>query len=156
MTVKNIVLFDIDGVLFHPTHRVQHWLDGDYDTYFKLAHTDEPIPQGLATCRKFLKDPDYRVLFVTGRCNTEEHRATTLAMLSHHLGVKIYSFQLIMRTWPIPESENAPDADVKPMLLERAGYAIEDVFLVFEDRLSIVNKWRSLGITCYQTDPGWD
>lgn len=152
---KTLVVFDIDGVLFDPhPDRVQAYLDGRHDTYFSMAWMDTPIQQGIMMCRMFLS-AGYNVLFVTGRGDTPTHRQDTLDMLQHHLGYVLTDDQLLMRKFPIPEDEAHEDHVVKPQMIERAGYFLNDIFLVFEDRPSIVNMWRERGITCYQTQEGW-
>ena len=153
---KNLVIFDIDGVLMDSQARAQFWVDGDYEKYLNATATDKPIKQGLEVCRMFLRNHQFSVVFVTGRGDTPSHRKATLKDLEHYLGIPLDTSQLLMRAWPIPEEEKYNDAVVKPKLITDAGYSLEDIFMVFEDRPSIVNMWRERGTVCYQTEKGWD
>jgi hypothetical protein len=149
--MRNLVIFDIDGVLLSCQHRVQHWMDGDFDTYASLALKDSPIPQGVLICWMFLTNPNYRVLFVTGRGDANNHREDTLVCLRQHIHTGIRYDQLLMREWPLVDSLG--DAEKKPLMIQQAGYSLDDIFMVFEDRDSIVEMWRTRGIVCYQTQP---
>lgn len=151
MKRRNLVIFDIDGVLFEPQHRIQDYIEGRFDEYFSKALTDEPIEQGLATCRMFLDSPDHYVLFVTGRGDHANHRKDTLEMLYTHLDRSFWPTQLLMREWPIPPEQAHPDSVVKPQMIEAAGWSLNNIFMVFEDKTSIVNMWRARGVIAYQT-----
>lgn len=146
---RDLVVFDIDGVLLDCQHRVQHWLDGDFFKYASLAHKDTPIPQGIAVCKMFVANPEFRTIFVTGRGDSLVHRVATLTQLQTYVNQDIHNYQLIMREWPLVD--DLDDAQKKPLMIEAAGYSIDEIFMVFEDRDSIVQMWRDRGITCYQT-----
>lgn len=46
------------------------------------------------------------------------------------------------------------DTEVKPELLAKAGITPDDVYLILEDRDSMVAKWRELGYRCLQVADG--
>jgi hypothetical protein len=46
------------------------------------------------------------------------------------------------------------DTEVKPELLAKAGITPDDVYLILEDRDSMVTKWRELGYRCLQVADG--
>jgi hypothetical protein len=151
--MKNIVVFDVDGVLLNCEHRLQLLLDGHHEEHFALASKDKPIPQGIAICKMFLNNPDYRVLFVTGRGDTPYHRQITRYDLEDYMDYTIHDAQLLMREYP-EVGEHLHDTVKKPLMIEQAGYSLDDIFMVFEDRNSIVDMWRSRGVTTYHTQPG--
>jgi hypothetical protein len=160
MTNKKLVVFDIDGVLLNCDHRVQHFVDGSHATYVALARGDTVIEQGVTLCRMFLSDPCYKLLFVTGRGSSEDkenpyytHRFETLSKLQLHVDGRISNSQLFMRDWT-PDAPIVHDTIKKPQMIEEAGYNLDDIFMVFEDRQCIVDMWRARGVTTYQTQSG--
>jgi len=157
---KNLVVFDIDGVLINSEHRINYFLEGKHQLYVDLARGDTVIPQGAATCRLYLNDPQYEVVFVTGRGESLNpsnpyytHRFETLLALQNLVSPKIRGTQLLMRDWE-PDAPVVPDTIKKPLMLEENGYSLDDIFIVFEDRQCIVDMWRERGITVYQTQRG--
>lgn len=149
--MKNVIVADIDGCCVFSDQRLPHFLRGDLEAWHAAHPTDQPIPQGVVVYRKFLTDPDFRFVFLTGR--PESARAYTLAHLQWWIHPSITHEHLLMRPDHIKISD-MPDSELKPVLLELSGVPTSEVFLVFEDRRSIVDKWRSLGVTVYQTDVG--
>lgn len=150
---KNLVVFDLDGVLLNSKHRIQLWIDGKHEEYFKLGYKDTPIPQGIAIGTMFLNNPAFRVIFVTGRADTQVHRADTLLALKEYIDYSITDAQLLMREYP-EVGQHLHDAEKKPLMIQQAGYDLDDIFLVFEDRNSIVEMWRSRGVIVYHTQNG--
>lgn len=65
--LKKLLLFDIDGTLADDTHRVHHFLSGDYASYFKSAKADLPLDTGIRLAQKYAGDSDYEVQYLTGR-----------------------------------------------------------------------------------------
>ena len=153
MTKKSLVVFDIDGVLLNSDHRVQLWLDGKVEEYFSKALGDTLILQGITICKTFLANFNYDVLFVTGRGDTLNHREDTLLMLRCCISTGISNSQLLMREYP-EVGPHLHDTVKKPLMIEKAGYDLNDIFMVFEDRKSIVDMWRARGVMCYQTQDG--
>ena len=149
--MKNVIVADIDDCCLSPNGRIQHYLNGDLERYHAEHHTDEPIPQGIAVYRKFLNDANFRFYFVTGR--NEDARQYTLDQLHAHIDPAIVSKQLLMRPIHLP-STVMHDTELKPMLLRQIGIEPKHIFIVFEDRTSVVNMWRALGVMVYQTALG--
>lgn len=146
--MQNVIVADIDGCCIHSEERLPFLLAGDYDKYHENHELDEPIPQGVAVYRKFLSDPDYRFFFVTGR--QERAREYTLDQLHRWVSPSISPSQLLMRPNSIT-GDHMHDTVLKPYLLELQGIRPSHIFMVFEDRNSIVSMWRSLGCVVYQT-----
>jgi hypothetical protein len=66
-------------------------------------------------------------------------------------GFPVDQTRLLMR--PL-DSDTEHDTTLKPRLIEQAGYSLDRILLVIEDRDSTVAMWRERGITCWQTQPG--
>jgi phosphoglycolate phosphatase-like HAD superfamily hydrolase len=150
---RNLVVFDIDGVLMDSEHRLPHMLAGDFPKYFKMWQYDTPLPPGIAVCKMFIANPEYRVIFCTGRSDTLVHRIGTLTQLQNNISPKIRDSQLLMREYP-EVGPHLHDTVKKPLMIEQAGYSLDNIFMVFEDRNSIVDMWRERGITVYHTQDG--
>lgn len=151
---KNVIVMDIDGCIVEPHPvRITHLEAGNWDKYHEMHVFDSIKPVGQVVYRKFLEDSAFRCVFVTGR--EELARKYTEKILIEALGVLALGVPLLMRPNDNRVNENGPhDTVLKPTLLRDHGFLLEDIFLVFEDRQSVVDMWRSLGITVYQTQPG--
>jgi hypothetical protein len=123
-------------------------LTDQYKTYLDLWWKDTPIPQGVLVYDAFLKNPDFRCVFVTSRA--EAARDTTLTQLSNLFDAS--SFELLMRP---DDDHQTEDTVLKKALIEAAGISWSEVFIAFDDRPSIVEMYRSLGCVAYQTDKGY-
>jgi hypothetical protein len=146
MSEHNLVLFDIDGCLLEPSkERLHAYNMQDWATYHALAEDDPYIPAGMAVYKALAVNPFLRCVFLTDR--NERNREYTQKHLNR-LGFA--GVPLLMR---------AEDRRFNPQLgfesklltLKKHGYSLEEVLLVIEDRQNIVDSWRSMGITCYQT-----
>lgn len=151
MVNKNVIVADIDDCCININERLAHYLAGDHDKFHTEHHLDAPIAQGIAVYQKFLNDPNYRFYFVTGRPDLA--REYTLAQLREWIDPNITSEQLLMRPNDVP-SAKMHDSELKPLLLANVGVSIEEIFIVFDDRQTVVNKFRSLGCVVYQTALG--
>jgi len=151
---KNLIVLDIDGCVIDSEDRLPHFLNGDRKTYDELYHTDKTIPAGYLVYSMFLdmirENPALICLFVTGR--SELCREYTLKQLSDLFGSStVDKSMLLMR--PLG-AEKEHDTVLKPRLVEEAGYSLDQILLVVEDRDSTVAMWRERGVTCWQTQPG--
>jgi|GEM_PF-2389499 len=153
--MRQIVVFDIDGCCVDPSERLPHLVAGDYETYLKMWETDKPIPQGVAIYSAFLMSPAYTCLFITSR--SEEDRPNTTTQLTRIFGPQLMNrARLLMRqnNYETGRTLNVSEYDIKPFLLQEAGYKLSEVFLAFDDRDIVVKGWRDRGVKCYQTDYG--
>lgn len=146
--MKNIIVLDIDRCILDPSARIHHYLQGDIQTYESLWYLDQPISQGLVVYKSFLESRIWRCVFVTSR--RERARHSTTRQLLELFGPANYI--LLMRPNDC-DKEMKDDASIKPWLMEQAGYKIEDIFMAFDDRQAVVDRWRELGVVCYQTAP---
>lgn len=143
---SKVLVFDIDGCVFDSEHRLHHLLEGRLDEYDEAHVDDVPIPQGVAVYKAIVWATYQAIpIFVTGR--SERARDYTIKQLR---ALFDFDFYLLMR----PDGDTTHDMLLKPMLLREACVLPENIFMVFEDRASMVREWRRLGVVCYQTATG--
>ena len=142
------IIVDIDGTLADNRYR-QHYLEGEkknWDGFFSEMHLDEVNCTVLDTVQRYTKcSPRHDVILLTGRF--EKHRRITEMWLKFH-GVP-YDV-LFMR----PNDDYRPDHEVKKEIYLNLIKSNNDVFLVLDDRASVVKMWRELGLTCFQVAEG--
>lgn len=139
-----MIVFDIDGTLSIVGDRLKHLQKPkkDWDAFYNACGEDAPNMQVVRLCRELATF--HRVIYVTGR--RESVREITLKWLCDN-GLPHRSEALFMR----PDRDYRHDTIVK---IELVSGFIEDIDLVFEDRNSMVDTWRGLGITCLQVADG--
>ena len=145
---KQIILVDIDGTVSQPGERLKYLKMNppDWDSFYNDCFQDEPIKKIIDLVN--LLSNDYRIVFCTGR--RESVRDHTIAWLTKHMNLWQPDFPLLMRR----NNDKHHDTVTKPELLIDAGIALSDIYLVLEDRNSMVAKWRSLGLTVLQVADG--
>lgn len=145
--MPKIIIVDIDGTVADITHRLSHIekKPKDWNSFFDEVDGDKPI-QEVIDAVKHLSEK-YNVVFCTGR--KDAVRSKTETWLKKYFGTG-FKFQLLMRR----NNDFRSDDIVKPELLSKAGIKPEDVAIAFDDRSSVVKKWRSLGIKTFQVDDG--
>lgn len=140
-----IVICDLDGTLALTEHR-QHYVTGekkDWDSFFKACVDDQPnFP--IIELVNDLYGLGYRVEIVSGRSDLVLHE--TLDWLAKF---KVSFHGLTMRE----KGNHEPDSDFKLKIL-RDNFDKDSIFLVLDDRQSVVDMWRSEGLTCLQVAPG--
>lgn len=143
--MKNVIVADIDGCILNSEHRLHHLLSGDVPSWHEKNGEDTVIPQGIAVYSHFMYSGLYDFIFVTGRM--EEARSYTEERIRQIFDKK---FPVLMR----PAGDISHDTHLKPRLVLESGRKLEDIFLAFDDRNSMVEAWRKLGVVCYQTQEG--
>jgi phosphoglycolate phosphatase-like HAD superfamily hydrolase len=144
-TVKDIVIFDLDGTLSNPENRT-HFLLGakkDWRAFYKACGGDAPISNTVAIF-KALKISKL-CWVVTGREDTV--KPETLQWFAEH---GIEPDNMLMR----PEGDYRTDTVLKKELVTSGQIPFDRILCVFEDRNSVVDMWREMGITCYHVAPG--
>jgi len=127
---KPWILVDIDGTLTEGTKRAEKYLrkeNPDWDGYFNACGEDEPI-QPIITLVETLAEK-FEIVLCTGRRQSCD-KAT--------------------REW-LKKNTRLPERLVE--FIEKSGKDILP-FAIFEDRNSMVAKWRSMGFTCLQVAEG--
>lgn len=144
--MKNIVVVDIDGTISKVGDRLKYLQQAkkDWDSFYEHCDEDEPIKDIIDVVQALYWD-DYKIVFCTGR--RESVRFKTVVWIQKNGFSK---FDLLMR----PDGDFRHDTMVKPELLATAGYTPDNVLCIFEDRDSMVSRWRDLGYRCLQVDRG--
>lgn len=141
------VLVDIDGTLAHiPTEQLEILRSDAPDWERFYTHTFEYEPNA-AVCnlvRDLLFCGRYNVIFITGRSSRARER--TLYWLGTHVG---YS-TLLMRA----DGDERHDTEVKFDLYLDMREDLSNIAFVLEDRDTLVDMWRELGVTCLQVERG--
>jgi len=134
----NAIIVDIDGTLAHRCDR--QWFD-----YSKVDQDDLDVTvDGIV--RAYAK-MGYTILIVSGREGTEECRSKTLSWLDKH---KVPYYDLMMRK----QGDFRRDSIVKEEIYNNYIKDKFDVEFVLDDRKSVCEKWRELGLKCLQVAPG--
>lgn len=150
---RPIYIFDLDGTLSDPTHRLPLIKEEDppkWDEFFLACDRDEPIDETIEIVNA-LMNFDCHVHIFTGRGNIARQR--TQQWLNDK-GVN-YS-KLYMR----PKNDYTPDHELKQEYMIDLFHADsleqcrKHISGIFEDRKKVVDMWRDKGFTCYQVAPG--
>lgn len=145
MRPRKYVIFDIDGVLADPEHRLHHIRGGekDWDAFFAAAKCDPPRRFEIELCNRLAED--HGIILLTGR--SDVIKEDTVAWLTKQ-GVT-YDY-LMMR----PHLDHRPDHEVKSNMLDFAlaaeGADPTQIVAVFEDRKAVVDMWRERGFLVFQ------
>jgi hypothetical protein len=143
-----IVLVDIDGTITKVGDRINHLNETpkDWDSFYKRCGEDLPVENIIRLVLKLsFTNP---IVFCTGR--RESCRTETVKWIKEHMGFSEGDYKLLMRA----DGDFRHDTKAKPELLEKAGIKLSHIEFVLEDRNSMVNKWRELGLTCLQVAEG--
>lgn len=148
--MKNIIVVDIDGTIAKVGDRLKYLQQEkkDWDSFYEHCDEDEPIEDIIEIVKLFLAVPFNKIVFCTGRRSSV--REKTVAWLEKLRSVQRFDYELLMR----PDGDHRHDTEVKPQLLLDRGIFPENVICIFEDRDSMVAKWRELGYRCLQVADG--
>lgn len=153
MTVKDCVIFDLDGTLSDLGYRLHHVRGDaapDWPAFFDACVDDLPqahtirLSQVIAFHNAQVHDHRRITIFIcTGR--PDSHRAVTGAWLeTYGVGYDV----LMMRETGDHRSDVALKAE---MLAGIRGQGYEPAFVV-DDRPSVVAMWRAAGVPCFAMD----
>ena len=141
---------DIDGTITDAGKRAKTYLGGakpDWDGFYAACGEDEPITPVIRVIEAL--SGQYYIVFCTGR--RESCREATVEWLNRH-APGIAHFPVLFRK----DGDRRHDTEVKPEMLE--AYMKESgagrPAAIFEDRNSMVAKWRELGYTVFQPADG--
>ena len=143
----DLIIFDLDGTLADIDHRLQfiEKKPKDWPSFFSACSFDKPIWPNILLAQRLMASQYVSVHIWTGR--NEDVRKTTEVWLWQY-ELRHYD-ELKMRK----SGDRRLDHIVKSEWLDKLPKG-EWPDIVFEDRDSVVNMWRSKGITCYQVAPG--
>ena len=145
-------IFDIDGVVSNPSHRMHLHSKIIFannakeklkavDDFVSLSHLDEPFKHVCKVCYEI--SVNSQILFLTGR--PEKFREITLEWIEKHLKMNNTWFRLYMK----PDGDTTKSVDFKKKVFDEQISKMFDVIGVFEDRNETVKMWRDIGLTCF-------
>jgi len=151
---RRAYIFDLDGTLANIEHRLHHirndtgngnHASGDWDAFNDAIPHDIPN-WDLINVMQCL-NMEFHVIVVTGRMYSDKVYADTVQWLAKHsAGYDAIYFR--------PNGDYRSDYIVKKEIYENFIKEEYDVLAVFDDRQTVVDMWRSLGLRCYQVQPG--
>lgn len=155
-------LFDLDGTLFNIDHRL-HFIKGtkkDYDGFFAAIPGDTP-KENIWDLLYMVWGDGTQIFFVSGR--GEECRTASVLQLAkklEYLLPKHYTEQEIKdyaneRLFMRSAGDHRPDYIIKEEIYRKHIEPYYDVRFVVDDRQSVVDMWRRIGLTCLQCEQ-WD
>lgn len=140
-----VFIFDIDGTLFDPDHRL-HYIKSDpknWDKFFEAAFDDPPILPTVKIAQALLQS-NHQLVYLTGR--PEKIRLSTRILLDkYHLSGALY-----MRK----DRDYREDFIIKAELFNNHFHADTKIGGVFEDRQQVCDMWRAKGLRVYQVAEG--
>ena len=140
------VIFDVDGTLMNISQRRKFVEQRPKDwTAFRNA-TDTDTPNGdIFAIAQALHHAGHRIILATGR--NKSQRAITMKQL--------FEGGLVFRAIYLRSDKDfRPDTEVKSQMLDRMRADGFNPTLVFDDRTSVVDMWRSRGLRAVQVAPG--
>lgn len=158
------VIFDLDGTLALCDHR-RHHVEGkkkNWEAFFAECDKDT-VNEPVARLFRFYRDSrKHRVWIMSGRSGTEATRKKTIDWLINN-DLTPDTFEVSEYDTPFsvqycfsmrsPE-DRRHDTTVKTEMVSDLGITPSNTEVVFDDRDSVVQMWRSLGFTCFQVAPG--
>lgn len=143
INMKKIII-DIDGTVSKVGDRLKYLQQTpkDWDAFYNACFEDEPINEIVDLLHSI--QGKYEFVFCTGR--RESVRKQTQEWLKDYM---LYG-DLLMRK----DGDFRHDTVAKLELIKEAGIDHSDIAFVLEDRNSMVEKWRSLGVKCLQVADG--
>lgn len=143
---EKAIIVDLDGTLCDIEHRVHHvhTKPKNWKAFNQAMDKDEPYFWCIELIAA-MKARGYKVFFVTGR--DEGSREMTEEWLKKH---KVEYDELHMRK----KADFREDSEVKEEVYVKKIEKRAQVLFVVDDRKSVVERWRKLGLTCLQCAPG--
>lgn len=144
--LKKAIIIDLDGTLANCDHRV-HFVKSkpkNWDAFFE-GMGEDVLNEWCAELIEAMRMKNYTILFVTGR--EEKYKVATLDWLKKN---KVEFDHLFMREL----KDVRDDFLVKEEIYNQKIKNHYDILFVVDDRVSVVNKWRELGLVCLQCDVG--
>lgn len=146
MSSKNVVIFDLDGTISDPSHRL-HFVKSkqkDFDSFYAGVAEDKPKWDVINLLLKLKYDSLMEIWIVSGRSDLV--RKETEEWLRSY---GIVDVPLIMRK----HGDYTHDATLKRQwLLDGTIPNKERILFCVDDRQRVVDMWRSEGLTCMQVD----
>lgn len=145
--MNQIVLCDVDGTIAD-MGKGQPGRRGPFD--WDRVGEDTPITPIFHLLKLLQAAGRYQVIFMSGR--KEQCRAKTVKWIDEHMFfVPGFGPSLVLMR---ADDDNRPDVEVKRDLYRKHIEGHYEVAYVLDDRNSVVEMWRSLGLTVLQVADG--
>ncbi len=141
---RRAIIVDLDGTLCNVDWR-QHIYDAEPQDWAKInaaAEFDQPNEWCMEILRLFAMQ-NYKIVFLTGRAATKGAKEITEKWLMMHVGPGV-DYELFMRS----AKDYREDTLVKAQIYNRKIAPSYDVLFAVDDRQSVVQMWRDMGVTC--------
>lgn len=138
-SLPHAIICDLDGTLALIEHR------NPYDA--SNCHEDDVNPPVCKTVHAMRAD-GCQLILVSGR--KDEYEAQTRKFLLEKCGFKSEDYILLMRK----DGDNRKDSIVKKEIYDTYIKNKFYIHLVLDDRNSVVDLWRSIGLACFQVNYG--
>ena len=137
-------VFDLDNTISDPSHRLHHVKNGNHnwDAFFTECVDDKPKWDTIYLMRQLYRLHN-QIEIWSGRSDVVLDK--TIAWLEKHQ-VPYHGLQMRSR------DDHQKDVDLKRSWLHDLGDKSNYPDIVFDDRQSVVDMWRSEGVTCFQVD----
>lgn len=146
--MKNTVLIcDLDGTLADCSHR-RHHVENDGKKNWKeffAGIADDKVNERVLWLVDNWEGP---VWFVTGRA--AEYKLASIEWLYGVAKVQRLQWHIAMRA----DGDHRNDSIVKREIFESMIKPLDLPCLAIDDRTSVVQTWRELGVECWQVAPG--
>lgn len=144
-TERTIVIMDIDGTLSDPEHR-RHFVTRDYPDWksFMALAGDDPLNKDIYTLNQMCYMNGFEIHITTGRM--EDMRDITEDWLEKY---GVFYHYLHMRS----KKDYRSDTVIKKEIYDQK-FVDRDILFAVDDRQSVVDMWRSLGIRTLQVAAG--
>jgi len=143
------VVFDMDGTLADCSHRLQYAQSKQWDEFHSRCKEDDVIVK-IADMLVLMAGV-VEIIILTGR--PEKYRAATQQWLDES-NLSIFCDEILMRS----DDDWRPDYEMKINALEKKfgskEKVLENVWMVIDDRDSVVEGLRNYGLTVLQPAVG--
>ncbi len=144
--LKEVIIVDMDGTLTNCEHRL-HYIESE-DKDWTSFHDNMHLDKVNQWCRRIIESFDAQgvgAVIVTGRAKS--YHLKTCEWLDKN---NIPYLELYMRS----DEDQREDAQIKKdIFLQSVSKKWKPIF-VLDDRKSVVQMWRDLGLICLQPDWG--
>jgi predicted kinase len=144
---KVAIAVDIDGTLANLDHRL-HYVKGegkkDWGSFFRTVGEDGVYEDVAELVRQQSDHCD--IILCSGRTEDQTREATIVWLEKYCIPYN----KLIMR----PAMNYKRDDITKAMLYRYEIKPYYDIKFILDDRQTVVDKWRSMGLSCFQVRPG--
>lgn len=146
MSIHKAIIVDLDGTLCDVEHRVHHVQSKpkNWNAFNQSMDLDQPYFWCIELIAA-MKARGYKIYFVTGR--DENFKQVTTDWLALH---NVSYDELHMRK----DQDFREDSEVKEEIYHNHIKKNSQVLFVVDDRKSVVERWRELGLVCLQCAPG--